>query len=68
MSKTPEMQKAVTELAEMLFGKPPQDGVVRCVCCHEPVGQFRDSLSRIEYGISGMCQNCQDSVFDAPEE
>lgn len=25
--------------------------------------EFRDALSRKEYGISGMCQKCQDSVF-----
>lgn len=25
---------------------------------------FRDDLSRKEYTISGMCQQCQDKVFD----
>lgn len=25
---------------------------------------FRDTLSVKEYGISGMCQECQDSVFN----
>jgi len=24
---------------------------------------FRDALSRKEYGISGLCQKCQDDVF-----
>ena len=27
------------------------------------VGDFRDELSRMEFGISGMCQECQDNVF-----
>lgn len=26
--------------------------------------EFRDELSRKEYQISGLCQNCQDEVFD----
>lgn len=25
--------------------------------------EFRDSLSLKEFGISGMCQKCQDEVF-----
>lgn len=28
------------------------------------VGQFRDQLSVKEYRISGMCQVCQDEVFN----
>lgn len=36
-----------------------------CPTCGKQVGRFRDSLSRREYGISGMCQECQDSVFDS---
>jgi len=29
---------------------------------------FRDELSAREYYISGMCQSCQDSVFNCTEE
>jgi len=37
----------------------------KCVTCsaYIPDVPFRDSLSKKEYGISGMCQTCQDSVF-----
>lgn len=28
-----------------------------------PRGQFRDALSYKEFGISGLCQDCQDKVF-----
>ena len=34
-----------------------------CPTCDEEVGPFRDDLSRKEYGISGMCQTCQDMLF-----
>lgn len=33
-----------------------------------PDWAFRDDLSRREYRISGLCQECQDSVFTEPEE
>ena len=35
----------------------------KCPVCSQKIGEFRDSLSRKEYQISGMCQECQDSVF-----
>lgn len=31
--------------------------------CGEPIKGFRDDLSVKEFGISGLCQKCQDSVF-----
>jgi hypothetical protein len=34
-----------------------------CPSCKKPIGMFRDALSRKEYGISGLCQLCQDKVF-----
>lgn len=48
--------------------------------CEEPVSRpdsnepgvlwfrFRDTLSAKEYGISALCQTCQDEVFKEPEE
>jgi hypothetical protein len=39
-----------------------------CPCCKKSIGPFRNSLSQKEYGISGMCQNCQDSVFGDTDE
>lgn len=40
----------------------------QCPTCGEAVGTFKDELSRREFGISGMCQKCQDETFDGPEE
>ena len=34
-----------------------------CVECGRPAAKFRDTLSRHEYTISGLCQGCQDSIF-----
>jgi uncharacterized CHY-type Zn-finger protein len=35
----------------------------KCPMCKQSIGEFRDELSLKEYGISGMCQNCQDDFF-----
>ena len=36
-----------------------------CPLCGNPIKMedFKDNLSRKEYGISGMCQNCQNDIF-----
>lgn len=39
-----------------------------CPTCGGSITDFRDSESREEYRISGMCQGCQDSVFDGEED
>jgi len=37
----------------------------RCPFCGKPIkpAEFRDELSRREFLISGLCQQCQDKVF-----
>jgi len=37
-----------------------------CACCGEPIGEFRDEISRREFRISGLRQECQDVVFSEP--
>lgn len=39
-----------------------------CPTCAQPLGEFKDELSRKEARISGMCQACQDSVFDCDDD
>ena len=39
-----------------------------CSWCDKPNFKFRDTLSRNEYGISAMCQTCQDEVFGKEAE
>lgn len=64
-TKTLEMEVALSDLAEKLFGRRREEGV--CVTCGKNVNvetDFRDALSKKEYGISRMCQTCQDRVFE----
>jgi hypothetical protein len=41
-----------------------------CPVCSEPVDKslFRDSLSKKEFELSGLCQKCQDDVFSEEDE
>ena len=34
-----------------------------CPHCKNPIGQFRNDISKREYQISGLCQECQDETF-----
>lgn len=39
----------------------------RCPFCGKKIdveNEFRDEISKREFGISGMCQSCQDDFFD----
>ena len=36
-----------------------------CAVCNGVADSFADDLSKREYKISGMCQKCQDAVFNS---
>lgn len=56
MPQSPELQA----FRESIFGRE-QPGI--CITCRRPVFGFRDALSVKEYGLSHMCQHCQDDAF-----
>lgn len=68
-NKTEGMEAALTDI----FGFDRREQIRANKCCPPPIGcggdalGFRDALSEREYAINGLCQNCQDSVFDAEE-
>jgi len=52
--------------ADILFPQAAKDKAAGiCPFCGKEIdlGSFRDELSQREYKISGLCQDCQDSVF-----
>jgi len=61
--KSKEMQDTLKEL----FPEQAKNIAERkCALCGSDKvnhGDFKDNLSRKEYGISGMCQECQDKVW-----
>lgn len=48
--------------------KEQVEKVDNCVCpfCSNKINfeDFKDALSKKEYGISGLCQACQDEIFN----
>ena len=66
MSKSAKMEKTLDDLAEATFGRTRSESLEKqiCVMCGEEATKFKNALSAKEYGISGMCQKCQDKVFD----
>ena len=68
--KTAAMENVLDDMAKELFGrgrKVAMDNQM-CVICGGDANHFDDELSRREYGISGMCQSCQDGVFKVDTE
>ena len=59
MAKTPEMESALRGM----FPSRKNMDVGKCVTCGKQVTTFRNEISKKEYRISGMCQECQDGVF-----
>ena len=64
MAKSPEMEKFLEDFSQKTFGRSRKGPT--CVTCGSDKIQpedFRDKLSLKEFGISHMCQKCQDSIF-----
>jgi len=42
----------------------------KCPFCGKDIKEeeFKDALSKKEFSISGMCQECQDRIFNIPDE
>ena len=68
--KTAGMENMLDDMTKELFGrgrKVAMDNQM-CVICGDDANHFTDELSRREYGISGMCQSCQDGVFSVDSQ
>ncbi len=69
-NKAPELEQALTGM----FGFNRRANIEANRCCPPPIGcggltgPFKNTLSEKEYTISGLCQKCQDRIFDAPED
>jgi hypothetical protein len=68
-NKNAEMEEALTSF----FGHDRRDSINADRCVPPPIGcggpakRFRDDLSAREFTISGLCQKCQDSIFNDNE-
>lgn len=77
-NKSPMTDDRIKELSKRPFAKifPETIEAIKnsiCPACGWEIkfgarDQFKNEISRKEYLISGMCQKCQDKVFDVKEE
>ncbi len=65
-----ELEQAKEEMAFKLFGRSRTLAIAGngCVKCGESAVDFRDEISKKEFGISGFCQACQDDIFGGSDE
>ena len=63
--KSPGMVKFLDQFTHATFGRRRHNSIVDdvCVTCGGDAKEFKDELSKREYTISGLCQECQDNVF-----
>ena len=68
--KMNELEQFKEDSAMSLFGRSCTVAMSngQCVKCGEFNLEFNDELSRKEYGISGLCQCCQDIIFGTEED
>jgi hypothetical protein len=60
-----EKSAAIRGLMDALMGTDTRRDIQnsQCVSCKGLAKDFRDAISRKEFTISGLCQECQDKVF-----
>lgn len=69
LDKNPVIEDFINSFARGAFGRERTQSIKDNICttCGEPAIEFEDELSKREYEISGMCQKCQNKVFDGEE-
>jgi hypothetical protein len=68
--KTTSITKMLDNLSEMAYGRSASDSIKAdvCVACGKPAVEFTDEISKREFSISGLCQECQDRIFNYNED
>jgi|6_EtaG_2_1085325.scaffolds.fasta_scaffold16298_5 DnaJ-class molecular chaperone len=67
--KSNEMNAFLDQFSKAMFeGVGRASSIARntCVTCKGDASSFKDELSEKEFTISGMCQTCQDEIFEDP--
>jgi hypothetical protein len=67
MPLPPDLSKPVFQLFPQAANSIINGECVPCGSTQIRDCDFRDDISKKEYSISGMCQSCQDQVFNMME-
>ncbi len=59
------LQEYLDDLTRAMYGRERSvcQGLKMCVCCGKPAVIFKNVVSRKEYAISALCEQCQDERF-----
>jgi|TARA_R100000049_G_scaffold4748_2_gene11435 hypothetical protein len=70
MAEATKKDPSIDDMLTSVFGIDRVGSITddKCVSCKEDATEFTDALSEKEYGISGLCQSCQDQVFGVSDE
>ena len=67
--KSPEVERVLSDILGTISGASSSrtTAILEDVCaiCGGSAEFFRDALSEKEYTISGLCQRCQDDMFNS---
>lgn len=65
-----QLEEQKEAMALNLYGRSRNIALAagQCVKCGQYNLKFRDSISLKEYGISALCQTCQDEIFGGEED
>jgi hypothetical protein len=63
--KAEPIKNFLDQLTTLTFGTSRTESIThdKCVSCKGDATSFRNEISKREYRISGLCQNCQDEIF-----
>lgn len=70
MAEPTKKSKGVNDFLNALSGDNREQAIIRNKCIKPPIGcggdaeVFRNDASIEEYRVSGLCQSCQDTVFE----
>lgn len=64
--KNDDIQNSLETMSAIFFNRSRKQSILQrtCVKCGGSAKIFKDELSQKEYSISGLCQKCQDIIFD----
>ena len=68
--KHPAIKVMIDQSSTALFGRPTSGALALgiCVSCGEEASFFHSVISKAEYAISGLCERCQDEIFNVTKE
>ena len=70
MAEPTRKNPAIRDMQSTIMGcdVPAMIKADRCVSCKGVAVEFKDEVSRKDYAITGLCQACQDAVYNATED